>query len=90
METTTRVQDERGEPSGNSPRSASVTRETATTDQGAPRYSIARREFGAVEIPAVVQNVDRAVQAFGRVPSLEHVSADPAKFAATWAADKRS
>lgn len=39
----------------------------------APRYSVPNRVLGAVEIPAVVQNVDRAVKAFGRVPSLQHV-----------------
>jgi hypothetical protein len=39
----------------------------------APKYSIPARDLGAVEIPAVVENVDRAVKAFGRVPSLRHV-----------------
>ena len=72
METFIAAQDEQGEPSGD----ASAVGHTPPADRGAPRYLIARREFGAVEIPAVVQNVDRAVQAFGRVPSLEHVSAD--------------
>ncbi|KAK7402737.1 tau 95 subunit of transcription factor TFIIIC [Neonectria punicea] len=44
----------------------------------APRYSVPNRLLGAVEIPAVVQNVDRAVKAFGRVPSLQHVM-DPTR-----------
>lgn len=39
----------------------------------APRYSIPAKSFAAVELPAVVQNLDRAVKAFGRVPSLQHV-----------------
>lgn len=42
-------------------------------ENGAPRYSIPRRDLTAVEIPAVVENIDRAVGAFGRVPSLRHV-----------------
>ena len=41
---------------------------------GAPRYPIPRRKLSAVEIPAVVQNMDRAVKAFGRVSTLNHVS----------------
>ncbi|KAK5993941.1 Transcription factor tau subunit sfc1 [Cladobotryum mycophilum] len=40
---------------------------------GAPRYPIVHREFSAVEVPAVVENIDRAVKAFGRVPTLRHV-----------------
>lgn len=42
--------------------------------QGAPRYTIPARKLAAVEIPAVVQDVDRAVRAFGRVANLNHVS----------------
>ncbi|QPG97016.1 hypothetical protein C2857_005628 [Epichloe festucae Fl1] len=41
-------------------------------DDGAPRYRIAHRHLSAIEIPAVVENVDRAVKAFGRVPTLAH------------------
>lgn len=40
----------------------------------APRYLIPSRSMGAVEVPAVVNNVDRAIKAFGRVRSLAHVS----------------
>lgn len=40
---------------------------------GAPRYPISQRNLGTVEVPAVVKDVDRAVKAFGRVPSLKHV-----------------
>lgn len=47
-------------------------------ENGAPRYSIPRRDLTAVEIPAVVENIDRAVRAFGRVPSLRHVSVEAA------------
>lgn len=43
-------------------------------EEGAPRFRIPPRDLAAVEIPAVVENIDRAVKAFGRVPSLEHVS----------------
>lgn len=43
----------------------------------APKYTVPNRVLGAVEIPAVVQNVDRAVQAFGRGPSLQHVRLFP-------------
>lgn len=43
-------------------------------EEGAPRYTIAPRALAAVEIPAVVENIDRTVKAFGRVPTLEHVS----------------
>lgn len=43
-------------------------------DDAAPRYTIPSRKIGAVEVPAVVQDIDRAVRAFGRVPSLAHVS----------------
>ncbi|KAM5381093.1 hypothetical protein ACJZ2D_003009 [Fusarium nematophilum] len=39
----------------------------------APKYTVPARVLGAVEIPAVVENVDRAVKAFGRVPNLQHV-----------------
>jgi general transcription factor 3C polypeptide 5 (transcription factor C subunit 1) len=38
----------------------------------APRYLIPERVIGAVEFPAVVENPDRAVKAFGRVPHLQH------------------
>ncbi|CAM1507932.1 Fc.00g047800.m01.CDS01 [Cosmosporella sp. VM-42] len=41
-------------------------------NDGAPRYTIPARALGAVEIPAVVENVDRAVNAFGRVPTFQH------------------
>lgn len=41
---------------------------------GAPKYPIPNRDLGAVEIPAVVENVDRAVKAFGRTPSFQQVS----------------
>ncbi|EXU97841.1 RNA polymerase III transcription factor (TF)IIIC subunit [Metarhizium robertsii] len=42
-------------------------------EEGAPRFRIPPRDLAAVEIPAVVENIDRAVKAFGRVPSLEHL-----------------
>lgn len=45
-----------------------------TMPQGAPRYPVPARRLAAVEVPAVVQNVDRAIKAFGRTPVLSHVS----------------
>ncbi|KAH7246413.1 RNA polymerase III transcription factor IIIC subunit-domain-containing protein [Fusarium tricinctum] len=48
------------------------TDEPLHTDS-ASRYTVPTRIVGAVEIPAVVENVDRAVKAFGRVPNLQHV-----------------
>lgn len=45
-----------------------------TTSQGAPRYSIPLRQLSAVEVPAIINNIDRAVKAFGRAPTLRHVS----------------
>ncbi|POR31041.1 Transcription factor tau subunit sfc1 [Tolypocladium paradoxum] len=47
-------------------------------EDGAPRYPIPLRYLAAVEIPAVVENIDRAVKAFGRTPSLTH-ALDPAR-----------
>ncbi|PHH70908.1 hypothetical protein CDD82_6853 [Ophiocordyceps australis] len=44
----------------------------------APRYPLPCRPLTAVEIPAVVNNVDRAIKAFGRSPSLSHVL-DPSR-----------
>lgn len=44
-------------------------------EDGAPRYRVPARYLAAVEIPAIVKDIDRAVRAFGRVPSLTHVSA---------------
>lgn len=43
-------------------------------EEGAPRYPIPPRQLSAVEIPAVVENIDRAVKALGRHATLEHVS----------------
>jgi hypothetical protein len=49
------------------------TDEPIHTDS-ASRYTVPTRIVGAVEIPAVVENADRAVKAFGRVPNLQHVN----------------
>ncbi|KFA79864.1 hypothetical protein S40288_03775 [Stachybotrys chartarum IBT 40288] len=38
----------------------------------APKYAIPLRDLAAVEIPAIVESVDRAVKAFGRNTSLRH------------------
>ncbi|OAA41656.1 Transcription factor IIIC, subunit 5 [Metarhizium rileyi] len=45
----------------------------APGEKGAPRFRIPPRDLAAVEMPAVVENIDRAVKAFGRVPTLEHL-----------------
>lgn len=47
------------------------------SSDGAPRYPVPSRRLAAVEIPAVVKDIDRAVKAFGRVSSLSHVSSLP-------------
>jgi general transcription factor 3C polypeptide 5 (transcription factor C subunit 1) len=60
--------------SSNSERGPSELADEPGTRQGAPRYAIPARKLAAVEIPAVVQDVDRAVRAFGRVANLNHVS----------------
>ncbi|PHH88603.1 hypothetical protein CDD83_7330 [Cordyceps sp. RAO-2017] len=57
--------------------------EQETTDDdeasdSAPRYEVPSRRLAAVELPAVVKNIDRAVKAFGRVPSLSHAM-DPTR-----------
>ncbi|KAI6784912.1 Transcription factor tau subunit-like protein [Emericellopsis cladophorae] len=44
---------------------------------GAPRFVIPRRNLAAVELPANVQNVDRAIQAFGRRPDLSNTHSVP-------------
>lgn len=68
-----------GQADAGSVSSEGITRGTARdtgreNDGGAPRYVIPPRELTAVEIPAVVEDIDRAVRAFGRAPSLRHVS----------------
>ncbi|KAJ3458108.1 hypothetical protein MRS44_012217 [Fusarium solani] len=50
-----------------------VERPARSAPESAPKYTVSARVLGAVEIPAVVENVDRAVKAFGRVPNLQHV-----------------
>ncbi|KAL6876041.1 RNA polymerase III transcription factor IIIC subunit domain-containing protein [Trichoderma longibrachiatum] len=67
-----------GQADAGSVSSEGITRGTARdtgreNDGGAPRYVIPPRELTAVEIPAVVEDIDRAVRAFGRAPSLRHV-----------------
>jgi hypothetical protein len=42
----------------------------------APKYAIPLRDLAAVEIPAIVESVDRAVKAFGRNTSLRHACID--------------
>ncbi|KAG6208044.1 hypothetical protein E4U50_003481 [Claviceps purpurea] len=55
-------------PSGSQP-----TQRLSGQDEGAPRYSIPQRHLSAVEIPAIVENVDRTIKAFGRNATLAHV-----------------
>lgn len=47
--------------------------QNAPATRGAPIYTIPSRDLSAVEVPAVVNDVDRAMRAFGRAPSLENV-----------------
>ncbi len=61
---------DRSVPASPEPESSS-TRDVAA--QNAPIYTIPNTEVAAVEIPAVVKNIDRAIKAFGRVASFEHV-----------------
>lgn len=39
----------------------------------APRFSIPKRAMGAVEIPMIVMNLDRAEKAFGSISSFQNV-----------------
>lgn len=43
----------------------------------APILTVPARAFGAVEIPMVIQNMDRAMRAFGRAPVFDSVSSSP-------------
>ncbi|KAG6041593.1 hypothetical protein E4U41_003330 [Claviceps citrina] len=61
-----------------SPNSPSAQGRLGHDGGAAPRYRIPPRHLSAVEIPAVVENVDRAVQALGRNPTLAHVM-DPTR-----------
>lgn len=67
------VEEEEGSPAGayDTPEDQA---DAAPLDDGAPRYPIPHRKLAAVEVLAVVKDPDRMVKAFGRVPSLNHVS----------------
>lgn len=43
-------------------------------ENGAPRYTVPPRAMGAVEIPMIVADVDRATRAFGNVGTFKAVS----------------
>lgn len=43
-------------------------------EDGAPRYTVPPRAIGAVEIPMIVADVDRATRAFGNVGTFKSVS----------------
>jgi general transcription factor 3C polypeptide 5 (transcription factor C subunit 1) len=45
----------------------------ANDEVGAPRYLVPARAMGAVEIPMVVANLDRATKAFGNVSDFKMV-----------------
>lgn len=45
-----------------------------TREDGAPRYTVPPRAMGAVEIPMIVADVDRATRAFGNVGTFKSVS----------------
>jgi hypothetical protein len=42
-----------------------------------PVLTVPAHSFGAVEIPMIIQNMDRAMRAFGRAPVFEAVSIYP-------------
>lgn len=46
----------------------------APKQDGAPRYAVPPRAMGAVEVPMIVADVDRATRAFGNVGSFQTVS----------------
>lgn len=46
----------------------------AGREEGAPRYTVPPRAMGAVEIPMIVADVDRATRAFGNIGSFKAVS----------------
>lgn len=48
--------------------------EYAPKHDGAPRYTVPPRAMGAVEVPMIVADVDRATRAFGNVGSFQTVS----------------
>ncbi|MBE3046847.1 hypothetical protein IMZ48_30825 [Candidatus Bathyarchaeota archaeon] len=48
--------------------------EQAGPSEGAPRYTVPPRAMGAVEIPMIVADVDRATRAFGNIGSFKAVS----------------
>lgn len=43
----------------------------------APRYEIPDRIVSAIEVPANIQNADRAIKALGRASNLSHVHRPP-------------
>lgn len=43
-------------------------------EDGAPRYTVPPRVMGAVEIPMIVADLDRATRAFGNVGTFKAVS----------------
>lgn len=42
-------------------------------DEGAPRYVVPPRAMGAVEVPMIVANIDRATKAFGNITTYKPV-----------------
>lgn len=46
----------------------------ASKEDGAPRYTVPPRAMGAIEIPMIVADVDRATRAFGNIGSFKTVS----------------
>lgn len=45
----------------------------AGKEEGAPRYTVPPRAMGAVEVPMIVADVDRATRAFGNIGSFKTV-----------------
>ena len=46
-------------------------------EDGAPRYTVPPRVMGAVEVPMIVADVDRATRAFGNIGSFKAVRPPP-------------
>lgn len=57
----------------NEPQEESSTAQNRHDSNSAPRFPIPKRSMGAVEIPMIVMNLDRAEKAFGSISSFQNV-----------------
>ncbi|KAF4873873.1 Transcription factor tau subunit sfc1 [Colletotrichum siamense] len=58
---------------GNEPQEESSTAQNRHDSNSAPRFPIPKRSMGAVEIPMIVMNLDRAEKAFGSISSFQNI-----------------